>query len=97
MPYGCGWRGLYPQQTAQDGRGLAGDVLEYLVQSIVSDPDAVEVEVDEHGNWTAGGDDAEREAAWAEYYGDGEGEGGEAPAAEASADESAEEPAADEG
>jgi small subunit ribosomal protein S1 len=25
-------------------------------------------EVDEHGNWTAGGDDAEREAAWAEYY-----------------------------
>ena len=29
--------------------GLAGDVLEYLVQSIVSDPDAVEVEVDEDG------------------------------------------------
>ena len=29
--------------------GLAGDVLEYLVQSIVSDPDAVEVEVDERG------------------------------------------------
>ncbi|MEP7112884.1 MAG: 30S ribosomal protein S1, partial [Ilumatobacteraceae bacterium] len=25
-------------------------------------------EIDEHGNWTAGGDDAEREAAWAEYY-----------------------------
>ena len=24
--------------------------------------------VDEQGNWTAGGDDAEREAAWAEYY-----------------------------
>lgn len=29
--------------------GLAGDVLEYLVTSIVSDPDAVEVEVDESG------------------------------------------------
>ena len=27
-------------------------------------------EIDEHGNWTAGGDDAEREAAWAEYYGE---------------------------
>jgi small subunit ribosomal protein S1 len=25
-------------------------------------------ERDEHGNWTAGQDDAEREAAWAEYY-----------------------------
>ncbi|MBI4883720.1 MAG: 30S ribosomal protein S1, partial [Actinobacteria bacterium] len=25
-------------------------------------------EIDEHGNWAAGGDDAEREAAWAEYY-----------------------------
>jgi small subunit ribosomal protein S1 len=37
-------------------------------------------EVDEHGNWTAGDTDAEREAAWSEYYGeDGppvEGEGG---------------------
>ena len=27
-------------------------------------------EVDEHGNWTAGDTDAEREAAWSEYYGD---------------------------
>jgi small subunit ribosomal protein S1 len=37
-------------------------------------------EVDEHGNWTAGPDDAEREAAWAEYYGEGgEGEGTEPP------------------
>ena len=25
-------------------------------------------EIDEHGNWTAGQDDSEREAAWAEYY-----------------------------
>ena len=25
-------------------------------------------EIDEHGNWAAGTDDAEREAAWAEYY-----------------------------
>ena len=48
-------------------------------------------EVDEHGNWTAGDTDAEREAAWSEYYGD---EGAdepaaadEAPADEASADE----------
>jgi small subunit ribosomal protein S1 len=37
-------------------------------------------EVDEHGNWTAGADDASREATWAEYYGEG-GEG--APEAEA--------------
>ena len=29
--------------------GIAGDVLEYLVQAIVSDPDAVEVEVEESG------------------------------------------------
>ena len=37
-------------------------------------------EVDEHGNWTAGADDSEREAAWAEYYGEGgEGEGTEPP------------------
>ncbi|MFM9133544.1 MAG: hypothetical protein ACKORY_12735 [Actinomycetota bacterium] len=38
-------------------------------------------EVDEHGNWV-GGDDTEREAAWAEYYkeyGQPEGEAG-APA-----------------
>jgi len=35
-------------------------------------------EVDEHGNWTAGTDDAEREAAWAEYF----TEGGEAPEGE---------------
>ena len=27
-------------------------------------------EIDEHGNWTAGDDDAEREAAWSEYYGE---------------------------
>ena len=27
-------------------------------------------EVDEHGNWTAGADDASREATWAEYYGE---------------------------
>ena len=40
-------------------------------------------EVDEHGNWV-GGDDTEREAAWAEYYKEyGQGEAGtEAPAAE---------------
>ena len=25
-------------------------------------------EMDEHGNWAVGGDDSEREAAWAEYY-----------------------------
>ena len=36
-------------------------------------------EIDEHGNWAAGGDDAEREAAWAEYY---EENPGEAPGAE---------------
>jgi small subunit ribosomal protein S1 len=29
-------------------------------------------EVDEHGNWTTGADDASRESTWAEYYGDGE-------------------------
>ena len=40
-------------------------------------------EVDEHGNWV-GGDDTEREAAWAEYYKEyGQPEAGaEAPAAE---------------
>src|SRR3954465_3252881 len=27
-------------------------------------------EMDEHGNWAAGADDTEREAAWAEYYGE---------------------------
>ena len=46
-------------------------------------------EVDEHGNWTAGDTDAEREAAWSEYYGeDGppvEGAEG-APAAEVAED-----------
>ena len=31
-------------------------------------------EVDEHGNWTAGDTDAEREAAWSEYYGDEAGD-----------------------
>src|SRR6187397_3454362 len=30
-------------------------------------------EVDEHGNWTAGDTDAEREAAWSEYYGENAG------------------------
>jgi small subunit ribosomal protein S1 len=39
-------------------------------------------EVDEHGNWV-GGDDAEREAAWAEYY---QETGGEAPVAEEAAE-----------
>jgi small subunit ribosomal protein S1 len=34
-------------------------------------------EVDEHGNWASGDSDAEREAAWSEYYGDEAG----APAA----------------
>jgi small subunit ribosomal protein S1 len=29
-------------------------------------------EVDEHGNWTTGADDASRESTWAEYYGEGE-------------------------
>ena len=36
-------------------------------------------EIDEHGNWTAGGDDAEREAAWAEYYGETGGDAADAP------------------
>ncbi len=35
-------------------------------------------EIDEHGNWTAGPDDAEREAAWAEYFNEN-GEPAEAP------------------
>jgi len=47
--------------------------------------------VDEQGNWTAGPDDAEREAAWAEYYQEGgeapEGEEPGRPAAEPEADE----------
>lgn len=30
-------------------------------------------EVDEHGNWTTGADDASRESTWAEYYGETEG------------------------
>ena len=39
-------------------------------------------EVDEHGNWTAGDTDAEREAAWSEYYGeDGARRRDEAPRA----------------
>ena len=61
-------------------------------------------EIDEHGNWTAGQDDAEREAAWAEYYhenGGGPPADGETPAetaqeqseAEVAAD--ADEPAAE--
>ena len=48
-------------------------------------------EVDEHGNWTAGADDSEREAAWAEYYdagGEGERPAGEPPAGAAGAAES---------
>ena len=44
-------------------------------------------EIDEHGNWTAGQDDAEREAAWAEYYQENPDEApvaeGDAPAEEA--------------
>ena len=43
-------------------------------------------EVDEHGNWSAGADDASREATWAEYY----GEGGEGAAEAAAAAEAAE-------
>ena len=39
-------------------------------------------EVDEHGNWAAGDSDAEREAAWSEYYGEGEGPDGERPEGE---------------
>ena len=39
--------------------------------------------VDEHGNWV-GGDDTEREAAWAEYYKEyGQPEGAEGASAEA--------------
>ena len=44
-------------------------------------------EVDEHGNWASGDSDAEREAAWSEYYGDEAGPPG--------ADEQAETPKAD--
>ena len=42
-------------------------------------------EVDEHGNWSAGADDASREATWAEYY----GEGGQGAAEAAAATEAA--------
>ena len=38
-------------------------------------------EVDEHGNWSAGADDASREATWAEYYGEGGRGAAEAAAA----------------
>jgi small subunit ribosomal protein S1 len=43
-------------------------------------------EVDEHGNWVGGAaDDAEREAAWADYYKEyGDAAPGEAPAEPAS-------------
>jgi small subunit ribosomal protein S1 len=47
-------------------------------------------EVDEHGNWTAGDTDAEREAAWSEYYGDeprGPGDEPSAPTDEVVTDE----------
>jgi small subunit ribosomal protein S1 len=44
-------------------------------------------EVDEHGNWTAGDTDAEREAAWSEYYGDETTEPGTAEAADAGTSE----------
>jgi small subunit ribosomal protein S1 len=40
-------------------------------------------EVDEHGNWASGDSDAEREAAWSEYYGDEAGAPAEAEQAEA--------------
>ena len=43
-------------------------------------------EVDEHGNWSAGADDASREATWAEYYGEG-GQGAAEAAAAAEATE----------
>jgi small subunit ribosomal protein S1 len=51
-------------------------------------------EVDEQGNWV-GGDDAEREAAWADYYKEyGEGEvPTEAPAAEVAVEETPAAPA----
>ena len=51
-------------------------------------------EVDEQGNWV-GGDDAEREAAWADYYKEyGEGEAPtEAPAAEVAVEETPAAPA----
>src|SRR3954470_9581508 len=58
-------------------------------------------EIDEHGNWTAGGDDAEREAAWAEYYQNnpdatpGEAEAAAEAAAAAAADASAAEESPD--
>ena len=47
-------------------------------------------EIDEHGNWTAGQDDAEREAAWAEYYQENP-EAAAAAAAAAEAEAAAEE------
>ena len=62
-------------------------------------------EIDEHGNWTAGQDDAEREAAWAEYYqenpeatrpGEGEAEGAPEVAVEAATEADAEAVAAEE-
>jgi small subunit ribosomal protein S1 len=47
-------------------------------------------EIDEHGNWAAGGDDSEREAAWAEYYENNpDATPGEAEAASAAADAAA--------
>ena len=56
-------------------------------------------EVDEHGNWV-GGDDSEREAAWAEYYQEygqaaGDAAVAEAQAAAASADASGDAPASE--
>jgi small subunit ribosomal protein S1 len=53
-------------------------------------------DVDEHGNWVGGPDDAEREAAWAEYYGEGGAGHAEAvAAAEAAGAEAAGAEAAD--
>ena len=42
-------------------------------------------EVDEHGNWTTGADDASRESTWAEYYGETDGEAPTEPAEPAEA------------
>ena len=51
-----GRRGPSDEQAAEGGE-LAEEYREHF-------------EVDEHGNWTAGDTDAEREAAWSEYYGE---------------------------
>ena len=57
-------------ESTADGRRISLSIKQAAEGGELAEEYRQHFEIDEHGNWAVGADDTEREAAWAEYYGE---------------------------